>query len=93
MLTVEAAVAVDKRLESRDALINSDQPIKKQLRQNCFDKDGPVLGPNPLVEHRCVRIPVFFDDGHDEHDEFGPEVQVLDARTLLFQRQLFFILD
>lgn len=46
-----------------------------------------------LVEHRCVGVPVLFDDGDNEHDEFGPEVQVLDARTLLLQGQLLLVLN
>lgn len=46
-----------------------------------------------LVEHRCVGVPVFFYDRNDEHDEFGPKVQVLDAWTLLLQRNLLFALE
>lgn len=45
-----------------------------------------------LVEHGCVGVPVLLNDGDDEHDEFGPEVQVLDARTLLLQRDLVLVL-
>lgn len=45
-----------------------------------------------LVQHRCVGIPVLLDDRDDEHDEFWPEVQVLDAGTLLLQGQLLLVL-
>ena len=36
-----------------------------------------------LVETRSVGVLVLLDDGHDQGDEFGPEVQVLDAGPLL----------
>lgn len=45
-----------------------------------------------LVQHRCVGIPVLLDDRDNEHDEFWPEVQVLDAGTLLLQGQLLLVL-
>ena len=40
-------------------------------------------GRNLLVEAVRVGVLVLFDDGDDEGDEFGPEVQVLDVWTLL----------
>jgi hypothetical protein len=36
-----------------------------------------------LVEAGCVGVLVLLDDGHDEGDQLGPEVEVLDAGALL----------
>ena len=40
---------------------------------------------NILVETRSVGVLVLLDDGDDQGDEFGPEVQVLDAGPLLLR--------
>lgn len=45
-----------------------------------------------LVEDGCVGVAVLLDDGHDQHDEFRPEVQVLDAGALLLQGNLLLVL-
>lgn len=45
-----------------------------------------------LVEDRCVRVAVLLNDGHDQHDEFGPEVQVLDTGALFLQGNLLLVL-
>lgn len=39
---------------------------------------------NSLVEAWSVGILIFLDDGHYESDQFGPEVEVLDAGALFF---------
>ena len=41
-----------------------------------------------LVEHGRVGVAVLLNDGHDEGNEFGPEVQVLDAGARLLWRNL-----
>lgn len=46
-----------------------------------------------LVQYRCVGVSVFFNDGNNEHDEFGPEVQILNAWTLFLQRKLLLVLN
>lgn len=45
-----------------------------------------------LVEDGCVGVAVLLDDGHNQHDEFGPEVQVLDTGSLFLQGDLLFVL-
>lgn len=45
-----------------------------------------------LVKDGCVGVAVLFDDGHDQHDEFRPEVQVLDAGALLLKGNLLLVL-
>lgn len=45
-----------------------------------------------LVQDRCVGVAVLLNDGHDQHDEFGPEVQVLDTRALFLQGNLLLVL-
>lgn len=39
-----------------------------------------------LIKARSVGVFVLLYDGDDEGDEFGPEVEVLDAGTLLIRR-------
>lgn len=39
-----------------------------------------------LIKARSIGVFVLLYDGNDESDEFGPEVQVFDAGTLLFWR-------
>lgn len=39
-----------------------------------------------LVEAGSVGVLVFLDDGDNKCDEFGPEVQILDAWSLLLWR-------
>lgn len=41
-----------------------------------------------LVEAWRVGILILLDDGHDECDQLGPEVQVLDAGALLLRGDL-----
>lgn len=45
----------------------------------------PLARPRPssLIEAGCVGVLILLDDRHDEGDELGPEIQVLDARALL----------
>lgn len=45
-----------------------------------------------LVEDGCVGIAVLLNDRYNQHDEFGPEVQVLDTRTLFLQWNLLLVL-
>ena len=47
---------------------------------------------NSLVDDGCVGGLVLLNDGHDEGDEFGPEVQALDAGLLLCRRRLLLLL-
>lgn len=44
-----------------------------------------------LVDDWAVGVLVLFDDGHDEGDEFGPKVQVLEARALLLRLSLLLL--
>lgn len=46
------------------------------------------MDPHSLVEAGGVGILVLLDDGHDEGDKLGPEVEVLDAGALLLRRNL-----
>lgn len=41
---------------------------------------------NSLIKTRCVGVFVLLYDGNYKGDEFGPEVQVFDAGTLLIWR-------
>lgn len=45
-----------------------------------------------LVKDGCVGVAVLFNDGHNQHDEFGPEVQVLDTGSLFLQGNILFVL-
>lgn len=45
-----------------------------------------------LVEDGCVGVAVLLNDGHDQHDEFRPEVQVLDTGSLFLQGNLLLVL-
>lgn len=45
-----------------------------------------------LVEDGCVGVAVLLNDGHDQHYEFGPEVQVLDTGALFLQGNLLLVL-
>lgn len=45
-----------------------------------------------LVEDGCVGIAVLLNDRYNQHDEFGPEVQVLDTRALFLQWNLLLVL-
>lgn len=45
-----------------------------------------VMSRDSLIKARCIRVFVLLYDGDDEGDEFGPEVQVFDAGTLLIWR-------
>lgn len=45
-----------------------------------------VLSRDSLIKARSVGVFVLLYDGDDESDEFGPEVQVFDAGTLLIWR-------
>lgn len=42
-----------------------------------------------LIKAKCVGIFVLLYDGDNQGDEFGPEVQVFDAGTLLIWRYRF----
>ncbi len=44
------------------------------------------MGRDSLIKARSVGVFVLLDDGDNEGDEFGPEVQVFDAGTLLIRR-------
>lgn len=44
------------------------------------------MSRDSLIKTRSVGVFVFFYDGNNEGDEFGPEVQVLDAGSLLVWR-------
>lgn len=46
-----------------------------------------------LVENGRVRVAILLYNGNYQRDKFGPEVQILDARTLFFWRTFFFILN
>ena len=45
-----------------------------------------AMSRNSLIKARSVGVFVLLYDGDDEGDEFGPEVQVFDAGTLLIRR-------
>lgn len=45
-----------------------------------------------LVKNRSVRVTILLYNGNYQCDEFGPEVQILDARALFFWRIFFLIL-
>lgn len=45
-----------------------------------------VMNKDSLIKARSVGVFVLLYDGDDKGDEFGPEVQVFDAGTLLIWR-------
>jgi len=62
-------------------------------QQNMIQSDGFTMCVlwYVLVNDGCVGHSVLIYNRHHQRDQFGPEVQVLDGRTLFLTRQILLL--